>query len=478
MSGTSDFPDMRTRRMALEAAFTAIDKDGDELINDEELANAGFDSNMVLGFLDSNKDGELTRDEFVDAWLAYEARLLASAEQCDTSDGKPLPDWFPDEQSRRQALEAAFDQIDEDGSASLDLMELQRAGFDARLVLERLDSNMDGSLSRDEFVEQMLSLASTTELTLSAWELDSLREAQTRNEQSSKGKRTLWGSRTLRRAVEEPKFELASLIALLVSCVCYAVGTLESLGGGWRDALTQTEDVISIFFAIEYTIRWWGRSFSKRAFVEPAFLIDLLSFAPLIYRLAFLGADVGIVEGDLAFVRLLRLLRLQRYLQDTNSFERFCAALGFPSVEVAPYQLEVARVLTSIFTLLFISTGLIYNAEHLSNPGLPDYFTALYFGLTTLTTVGFGDITPVTGEGRLVVSGSILAGVAIVPVQLSTLANALLNGRDPINKSGPAVRTDAAVSCSVCGATGHVVDAAFCYTCGSRMDSAPCEPLL
>ena len=70
----------------------------------------------------------------------------------------------------------------------------------------------------------------------------------------------------------------------------------------------------------------------------------------------------------------------------------------------------------------------------MANPDLPDYFTALYFGLTTLTTVGFGDITPVTFEGRLVVSVSILAGIAIIPVQLSSLAEALLN-RDTITRA-------------------------------------------
>lgn len=470
----NEFPDLRTRRAALEAAFSAIDANNDELIDSEELQRAGFDSTVVMGMLDANMDGSLTRDEFVDAWLCMETQGCdMDGDRYMDGDG-PLPDWFPDEQTRRQALVAAFDQIDEDGSASLDLKELERAGFDARLLLERLDLNRDGSLSRDEFVEQMLSLASTTELELSAWEVDSLREAQRRNERSlSKGKRSLWGSRTLRSAVEEPRFELVSLIALLVSCVCYAFGTLEGLSDGWRDTLTQTEDMISIFFCVEYTLRWWGRSFSKRAFLEPPFLIDLISFAPLIFNLATMGLDSEIVDASaLTFVRLLRLLRLQRFLQDTNSFKRFWAALGFPAIEVAPYQLEVARVLTSIFTLLFISTGLIYNAEHVYNPGLPDYFTALYFGLTTLTTVGFGDITPVTGEGRFVVSASILAGVAIVPVQLSALAEALLTGRRSNDKGAAQPRTDATLRCRVCGATGHLADAAFCYTCGKRLDDA------
>ena len=80
-----------------------------------------------------------------------------------------------------------------------------------------------------------------------------------------------------------------------------------------------------------------------------------------------------------------------------------------------------ARVGSSLLTLIFISTGSIYEAEHRVNEKIPDFFTALYFGLTTLTTVGFGDIYPITSEGRLVVCASIVVGVAVVPPQLLLL---------------------------------------------------------
>ena len=61
------------------------------------------------------------------------------------------------------------------------------------------------------------------------------------------------------------------------------------------------------------------------------------------------------------------------------------------------------------------------------NPAFSDFFAALYFGLTTLTTVGFGDIYPITPTGRAVVGLSILFGITIIPVQLSNLANAIIN---------------------------------------------------
>jgi hypothetical protein len=134
---------------------------------------------------------------------------------------------------------------------------------------------------------------------------------------------------------------------------------------------------------------------------------------------------------------LLRILRLRRVLTDINTFTGFTLALGLRPSDVRPYQLQLARVLLSIFTLLSVASGLIYTTEHEVNPNIPDYFSALYFGLTTLTTVGFGDIAPITAEGRFVVSMSILAGVAIIPAQAANLVDAIVQFQRERKKGGP-----------------------------------------
>lgn len=392
-------------------------------------------------------------------------------------------------------LEAAFTQIDNDGSASLDKAELYGAGFDAEYVLAELDANKDGSLSRDEFVDSLVALYSV-EGPCSVWEQDDLVSLRKRNEMLPSVDRapggSVWGSRTVRRAITEPRFELVSLVAVLVTSMCYAVGTLNDLTVAQRFWLLATEDFFTVVFAVEYALRWWGRSFSKRSLVEPSGLIDLFSFAPLLIQLVLTTMTDGPfvypsplidgtaeANGSFAFLRLLRVLRLQRYVQNIQSFRRFEVALGFRGTQVKPYQLEVARVVVSIFTLLFISSGLIYNAEHLQNPQLPDYFTALYFGLTTLTTVGFGDITPITAEGRLVVSLSILVGIAIIPVQLANLGEALLGGglsESPEGAQGgastPRAISASAARCGECGAAGHQSNAAFCFACGEPLSSS------
>ena len=107
------------------------------------------------------------------------------------------------------------------------------------------------------------------------------------------------------------------------------------------------------------------------------------------------------------------MLRLQRYVSSVEAFAPLQRALlpaGAPAPRISSTTLQIARVLSSVFTLLFISTGLIYTCEHEVNPQIPDFFVALYFGLTTLTTVGFGDITPRSDAERAVAMVAVVAG--------------------------------------------------------------------
>ena len=156
------------------------------------------------------------------------------------------------------------------------------------------------------------------------------------------------------------------------------------------------------------------------------------------------------------------------------------------------WQLQLARVALSLFTLISVATGLIYTAEHTVNPNINNYFDALYFGLTTLTTVGFGDVSPVTSQGKLIVCGSIVFGVAVVPGQAAALLEALLDrenlksGRTVNGGSSRLVGTqksslgndaeeatlalDTTARCSQCGASFHWSSASYCYKCGAKFD--------
>lgn len=296
--------------------------------------------------------------------------------------------------------------------------------------------------------------------------------------------------------LSQPVVEVRIIGLVLLSCFLQAFNTLENI----PDEVHQGIDVVDTFFvyvfAIEFFLRWWSAGrFQLRYLAKPLVAIDsVVVILPLILSGLLPIWDFGVMAGFIPGVslpgwlvsssassallnlRLLRILKFQRVLTDQNTYTNFELALGMKQTDVKPYQLQLARVVISIFTLVSVSTGLIYTAEHDSNPLFTDYFTALYFGLTTLTTVGFGDITPITFQGRLVVMASILAGVIIIPAQAASLAEAYLDfqrereGKRRGNVGKKKNDVGFKQECTRCGAGFQRADASFCWSCGRLLN--------
>lgn len=206
------------------------------------------------------------------------------------------------------------------------------------------------------------------------------------------------GYALLRRKVADflaqPIVEILDCWFVLLSSLLVAISTLDHLP--FASELQLAQDAIAVLFVVEFILRWLASSLpTRRHLAQPLVLVDIVVvIVPFLVSIAP-AAIVATLPGWLAStnalinLRLLRVLRLQRVLQDMETFIKFETALTggrIPASAIRPYQLQLARVILSIFTLLSVATGLIYTVEHRVNPNISDYFTALYFGLTTLTT--------------------------------------------------------------------------------------------
>jgi len=311
--------------------------------------------------------------------------------------------------------------------------------------------------------------------------------------------------------LNEPSAEISIALVVLLNSFLVALSTLDSLSyllPNFRNA----EIVIGSIFFADFVARWFSSSRDQLGFVlDPQFAVDILVvILPLVVSITpdWMWHEVKILPSavsqpsGLFNLQLLRVLRLRRFLRDLDAFERFAEqALGRTNVDryiVQDWQLQLARIVLLLFTLISVATGLIYTAENRLNPNIDNYFDALYFGLTTLTTVGFGDVTPVTSQGRLIVCGSIVAGVAVIPAQTAALLEALLdredikNGRTGNNAFRQArnpqnatieltensanspeadrlLALDTIMTCSRCGASFHWSCARYCYRCGGKI---------
>lgn len=308
-------------------------------------------------------------------------------------------------------------------------------------------------------------------------------------------KKKPFGAQFVENFLSQPWVEVGEALLVIMSTFLVAVDTLANLDPIVYALIAVAGDAVAYIFCFLFILRWYANcNQGPKYFTKPFVLVDIVVvILPLLlpaFNSGHLLPQWLTSKGGLLNLRLLRILRLQRVLTNMETFASFQRALGVTKPrDVKAYELQLARVLLSLFTLLSVATGLIYTTEHNVNPALPDYFTALYFGLTTLTTVGFGDITPVTNGGKLVVSGSILAGVAIIPVQAASLFEALLDYDKqrnleqqqqeeaeeeqkaivPPNNSSQRGMIDAITPCESCGTTMHWADATFCWSCGNKL---------
>ena len=295
--------------------------------------------------------------------------------------------------------------------------------------------------------------------------------------------------RKVRSLLRLPLVELTLGVLTLVNSAMVAIDTLPNLPRLTRRLVDAEQDFIAYVFGAEFFARWFSKKKEEptlRYLTRPLVLVDVVVvILPLL--LSWLGPNASIraflprwltsSEG-LQNLRLLRILRLQRVLKDKETFSRFSRALGLPDYNVRRYQLQLARVVLSFFTLLSVTSGLIYAAENAVNPNISSYFSALYFGVCTLSTVGFGEVYPMSNMGRLVVCMSIIAGVLVIPKQAADLLDALLrqSRRKEVREREIAMRSNkqqkvSTELCTSCGAVFHSTSARFCWWCGCELDN-------
>ncbi|MDX2212126.1 MAG: ion transporter [Oculatellaceae cyanobacterium bins.114] len=209
-----------------------------------------------------------------------------------------------------------------------------------------------------------------------------------------------------------------------------------------RAILNVIDTGILVIFLVEYLLRFWCAENKAKYIFSLYSLIDLMAILPF-----FLGGTT-----DIRFIRLFRwfrILRLIRFIEGRTIF-------GYVSSEDS---VIVSRILFTIFAIVFVFSGLIYQVEHPSNPeGFKTFLDAIYFSVATMTTVGFGDVTPKSEMGRFLTILMILTGIALLPWQLGNLIKRLVKTTDQVE-----------IACLQCGLSVHDDDAQFCKACGTAL---------
>jgi voltage-gated potassium channel len=204
---------------------------------------------------------------------------------------------------------------------------------------------------------------------------------------------------------------------ILLSIVTFSVETIPDLSEGTISLLHRIELISVIIFSLEYVLRIYVAD-SKPKFIFSFFgIIDLLAILP--FYLSF-GIDLRSLRA-LRFVRLFRLFKLARY---NRAIKEFTAA-----VKVAKEQIVLFMFIT--FILIYLSAVGIYYFENEAQPEhFASIFDSLWWAIITLTTVGYGDVYPITVGGRVFTFCILLIGLGIVAIPTGIISSALMKSID------------------------------------------------
>jgi len=245
--------------------------------------------------------------------------------------------------------------------------------------------------------------------------------------------------------IETPAGRTVSLIItglILLSTTSFIAETYP-ISEPVRTRLATLDTALLVVFTVEYLVRLWCAD-NKFKFIFSFFsIVDLLAILPFL---------LGFV--NVSFIRIFRwfrILRLIRFLELKNSVFRISTEDG----------MIFSRIVFTLLAIIFVYSGLIYQVEHSENPAaFGTFLDAVYFSVVTMTTVGFGDVTPISESGRFLTILMILTGIALIPWQLGDLIKQLV-------KSANQVET----VCKGCGWLVHDANAKFCKMCGTQLDN-------
>ena len=233
---------------------------------------------------------------------------------------------------------------------------------------------------------------------------------------------------------------LSILGLILLSSVIFVAQTYP-IGKQLKASLEIVDAIILIVFTFEYILRVWSAEHPKKYLFSFFGIIDLISILPL-----FVGWT------DIHFIRVFRWFRILRIVRFWKIERRI---LGFETED----SIVFARIFLTLFTLIFVYAGLIYQVEHqINSDRLENFFDAFYFVVVTMTTVGYGDVTPLSETGRFMTVLMIFTGVLFIPWQLSELIGQVVKTANSVEQK-----------CVGCGLSRHEADALFCKHCGTEL---------
>ncbi len=247
----------------------------------------------------------------------------------------------------------------------------------------------------------------------------------------------------------EKLFDVLLIGAILLSLVVVMLESVESLRMRYGPQFYIIEWGLTVLFTIEYIVRLYVARSAARYARSFFGIVDLLSILPTYLDLFLPGAHYLMTLRVLRVLRIFRVLKMVQFVGEANQL----------ALAIRASARKIAVFVFAVVTLVCFLGSIMYVVEGPEN-GYTSIPKSVYWAIVTLTTVGYGDISPQTTLGQFFASIIMITGYGIIAVPTGIVTAEIARVSRVVDRE---------FSCHSCGAKGHGSDAKFCHSCGTQL---------
>jgi voltage-gated potassium channel len=244
-------------------------------------------------------------------------------------------------------------------------------------------------------------------------------------------------------------FDRILIYTILLSVLVVVLDSVASISNQFHNQLVTLEWIFTILFSVEYLARLYCAKYRWRYATSFYGVIDFLAVVPTYLALLFPELHALIDVRILRLIRMFRIFKLTAYMSE---YQHLAEALTASRRKILVFLSVVLMVVTVMGSLMYVVEG--------PSNGFTSIPIAIYWAITTMTTVGFGDITPHTDLGRLISSAMMLMGWGTLAVPTGIVTAEMAHRRNALFVPSK--------SCDACCTNGHEITNQYCRHCGTR----------
>ncbi len=247
-------------------------------------------------------------------------------------------------------------------------------------------------------------------------------------------------------------FDIALLILIFLSLLVVVLESVPSLQRKYADTFWVLEWVFTLLFSIEYLLRLYCVHKPTKYALSFYGIIDLMAILPTYLSLFVSGSHYLVVVRGLRLMRIFRIFKLGHFMKEAAIIQKALLAS----------RAKITVFLSLVILLVIVIGSVMYLVEGGQNPRFSSIPISLYWTIVTLTTVGYGDITPVTALGQFLSAVVMILGYGIIAVPTGIVSAEMIREDFSEKKVN-------SISCPACSKEGHDDDALYCKYCGAAL---------